>query len=313
MTHYRRLLEGGKQTVITTDTYLTGEQLRPLLEKCGLGGAEMYVSCEYGGSKHLGTLFQTLRERFPGQRILHIGDNPLCDVENARRNETDGALIPNAAAWAEVLGIPGEPDSCMHALFAQRCFSSAFPLDGARRRIQIHDPEDVGYLFFGPLAAGYLAWLVEQLPKRNLDRILFISRDGYLFHRLYQRVRPLYGGLPQSSYFLTSRRCAGVASLKTEVDVRFLFEDVCYSRDMPFGKLLERTYGVRAAGDDVAADRLVGELGQEAAWEHLRRQYLPQILDHAAVERARYLRYIDSLELSEEKLGMMNFVGRGVT
>lgn len=154
---------------------------------------------------------------------------------------------------------------------------------------------------------------MEQLPKRNLDRILFISRDGYLFHRLYQRVRPLYGGLPQSSYFLTSRRCAGVASLKTEVDVRFLFEDVCYSRDMPFGKLLERTYGVRAAGDDVAADRLVGELGQEAAWEHLRRQYLPQILDHAAVERARYLRYIDSLELSEEKLGMMNFVGRGVT
>lgn len=306
---YHQLRGGGKQTVITTDMYLTGGQLRPLLEKCGLAGAEVYVSCEQRASKHRDTLFQVLRERFPGQRILHIGDNPRSDVKNARRNGVDAALIPSAAAWMEALGLPGAPGSS--ALFAQRCFASAFPLEGGR--IRIDDPEDAGYLFFGPLAVGYLAWLAGELAARQMDRVLFISRDGYLFHRLYQRIRPLYGGLPEADYFLTSRRCAGTASLRTEEDVRFLYEDVCCSRDMALGEMLERVCGLAADSGDEAAPRTPGQLGSGAAWEHLRRRYLPRILERAAEERARYLRYIRSLGLDGARVGMMNFVGRGIT
>lgn len=308
---YHRLLREGKRVVVTTDMYLTAEQLRPLLEKCGLAGAEVYVSCEQEASKHRETLFQVLRERFPGQCILHIGDNPRSDVENARKNGVGGALIPSAAAWMEALEIPQASDPRMRALFAQRCFASAFPLEGGR--VRIDDPEDAGYLFFGPLAAGYLAWLVRELTARRMDRVLFVSRDGYLFHRLYRRIRPLYGGLPEADYFLTSRRCAGTASLRTEEDVRFLYEDVCCSRDMALGEMLERVCGLAADGDDEAAAHTVGQLGPGAAWEHLRSRYLPRILDRAAEERTRYLRYIRSLELDGARTGMMNFVGRGVT
>lgn len=308
---YRQLRSGGKRVVITTDMYLTGGQLRPLLGKCGLAGAEVCVSCEQEASKHRETLFQVLRERFPGQRILHIGDNPRCDVENARKNGVGGALIPSAAAWMGALAVPQASDPRMRALFAQRCFASAFPLEGGR--IRIGSAEDAGYLFFGPLAAGYLAWLVGELTARRIDRVLFVSRDGYLFHQLYQRIRPLYGGLPEADYFLTSRRCAGTASLRTEEDVRFLYEDVCCSRDMALGEMLERVCGLAADGDDGAAPRTLGQLGHEAAWEHLRRRYLSRILDHAAEERARYLRYIRSLELDGARVGMMNFVGRGIT
>lgn len=308
---YRRLLADGKRTIITTDMYLTDEQLRPLLKKCGLAGAEVYVSCKCGGSKHLGTLFQVLRERFPGQRILHIGDNPRCDVENARKNEIGGALIPSAAAWAETLRIPGEPDSCMYTLFAQRCFSSAFPLDGARKRIQIDSPEDMGYLFFGPLAAGYLAWLIDQVRKHKIDHILFVSRDGWLFYQLYQKLRQQCNNLPEASYFLTSRRCAGIASIKTEADAYFIFEEVCYNRGMRIGEMLEKVYGI--AGDlEPMAEYTVGELGTEKSWMCVQR-HMKHILEHAALERTGYQRYIATQISHCSNPGMMNFVGRGVT
>lgn len=310
---YHKLLRNGKRVIITSDMYLTSEQLQPFLEKCGLADVELYVSCEQKSSKHMGTMFQSLQKRFSGKKIFHIGDNPHCDVANAQKQGIDGHLIPSANAWMETLRLPKELNPCMRTLFAQRCFSSAFPLDQSGGHIKISTPEDMGYLFYGPMAIGYMAWLVKELTAHQIDRILFISRDGYLFHQLYQKILPLYDRLPKADYFLTSRRCAAAASLKTEADVRFLFDDVCYSRDMPLEDLLEQIYGQAVATDDPFAKRTVGELGSEAAWEHLRCRYLPQILERAKWERARYLRYIDSLDLAGERIGMMNFVGRGVT
>lgn len=310
---YQRLLKCGKHVIITSDMYLTSGQLKPILEKCGLSNAELYVSCEQKSSKHQGTLFQTLQNRFPGQKILHIGDNPCCDAERAREYGLGSILIPSANKWMENLQLPGKLNPYMCTLFAQRCFSSAFPVENSGRHILITSPEDVGYLFFGPLAVGYLAWLVMELPAHQIDRFLFISRDGYLFQKLYKKILPLYGNLPKSDYFLTSRRCAAVASLKTEADVRFLFEDVCYDRDMSLGDLLARIYGVADTEDDDEARRSVADIGIESTWEYLCRRYLPHILEHSATERERYLRYMNSFDLCEERIGMMNFVGRGVT
>ena len=312
---YAKLLEQGRHVIVTSDMYLTGTQLAPLLHKCGIENAEILVSNERKSSKHLGTLFQILRERFPGKRILHIGDNPRCDVENARKNGVGARLVPSADAWMEACGLGNLKTASLkvYELFAQRCFSSAFPLDSAQKRILISRPEDVGYLFFGPLAVGYLAWLAERLPEQGIDRILMVSRDGYLFCRLYQRIQKHRGGLPRADYFLTSRRCAGTASLKSGEDVRFLFESVCYSRDMRFGEMLGKIFGLASGRTAPAADCTLGELGWEEAWKRLERGYLRQILDRAAEERERYLRYIGSLGLSGERIGMMNFVGRGVT
>lgn len=119
--------------------------------------------------------------------------------------------------------------------------------------------------------------------------------------------------LPQADYFLTSRRCVSVASLKTAEDVRFILENVCYSRDMSFGEMLEKAYGLPVDSKESAAGGTLGELGIERVWKLLENDYLEQILNHAAIERERYLRYIDSLKIYGERIGMMNFVGRGVT
>lgn len=312
---FRKLADGGKRVVITSDMYLTTAQLQPLLHKCGVENAELYVSNERRASKHLGTLFQYLRKRFPKKRIIHIGDNPRADLEKAKENGIDAYLIPKASVWAEAyhFGALKAPDRNMFALFVQRCFSSVFQKGSAQGKVSVVDPKDAGYLFFGPLAAGFLAWLTEQLRLCDIQYLLFVSRDGYLFYRLYQKIQKLYGGLPRAGYFLTSRRCAGVASLKTVEDVRFFFENTCYGRNMSFEAMLEKAFGISADEDDPMANDCLTQWSGERVWNQLQVRYLDRILTKAAEERSAYLSYIDSLGITASRIGMMNFVGRGVT
>lgn len=316
---YHRLHDMGKQVIITSDMYLSSEQLRPILSKCGIGDAVMYISNEQESSKHLGTLYPRIQSIFPGKRILHIGDNPRCDVENAKREGISGLQIESASTLMKRYGlnnlqtaIYNDAGRHMYELFASKCFSSAFCRDKSGK-ILISDPRVLGYLFFGPLAAGYLAWLMDQVREHEIGHILFVSRDGWLFYQLYQNIQKRDKTLPRADYFLTSRRCVSVASVRTTEDVRFVLENVCYSRSMSFGEMLEKAYGLAANPKERLAGGTLSELGIERVWKILQNDYLEQILNHAAMERERYLRYINSLKISGEQIGMMNFVGRGVT
>lgn len=316
---YKALRDAGKRVVITSDMYLTTVQLAPLLKKCGIADAELYISSECQASKHIGTLFQKLREYIPNEDILHIGDNPRSDIENAQREGLSAIHIPSGRAQMSLYGLDqlegtarNDPEKHMYELFAQKCFQNVFR-KGEHGRILLDDPKEIGYLFFGPLAAGYLAWLVKQLEKKSIGHILFISRDGYIFHQLYCQLQKRCGGLPEASYFLTSRRCASNAAIMSPADVRFVFEEVCYSRDLCVKDMLEKAYGIAVDNKDPIAGYTLGELGSAVVWEHLRKEYMSRILEHAADERAAYHKYIEKLDLPDQKIGMMNFVGRGVT
>lgn len=94
-----RLLEGaarsGTRVVAVSDTYYSGEDLERILAAV-VGDhpfAAIYSSADIGLSKHHGGLYGFVAERegvLPAQ-ILHIGDNPRVDVEQA-----------TAASWGTV-------------------------------------------------------------------------------------------------------------------------------------------------------------------------------------------------------------------
>ena len=61
---YTRLREQGKTVIIISDMYLPAKVLRNILHNCGFVEPEqLLVSCEWGKSKHEGTLFQLAKER----------------------------------------------------------------------------------------------------------------------------------------------------------------------------------------------------------------------------------------------------------
>lgn len=319
---FRILLDAGKKIVIVSDMYLSSEQLQLLLNRCGIQDCEIYVSNEYKASKYIGSLFADLKEKFAGKKILHIGDNKHSDIENAAKSKIDSCYIANADALMQYYGLDSlkaliysDSGRYMYELFVQKCFESAFKRNIVRGKIYISCAKEIGYLFFGPLALGYMSWLIVQIQKVDIERILFVSRDGYIFYKIYQKLQKIYSQLklPEARYFLTSRRCASVASLKSEKDVKFILEKVCYSRNMNLQNILEKVFGVTCDEQDSRKYETIGELGIEQVWNHINKLYMDKILGHAEIERARYLSYIQSLGILSNKIGMMNFVGRGLT
>ena len=63
--------------------------------------------------------------------------------------------------------------------------------------------ENFGYKYFGPLLLGFSKWLIEDLKIKKIDRVYFLSRDGYLIKRAFDVVND---GTISSYYFYASRR-----------------------------------------------------------------------------------------------------------
>ena len=80
------LYQKGKQVVITSDMYLTAEQLAGLLRHAGYTfPGKLYVSNQYGCSKADGRLFSLVQKDCGAIRLVHIGDNFASDILMSRQ------------------------------------------------------------------------------------------------------------------------------------------------------------------------------------------------------------------------------------
>lgn len=71
---------------------------------------------------------------------------------------------------------------------------------------------EFGYRFYAPVAAQFIMWLVNHFVNSNYDYVLFLSRDGYIFKKMYDKVRESFNmRLPKSVYFKTSRTVCGIS------------------------------------------------------------------------------------------------------
>lgn len=321
---FHQLQAMGKKTVICTDMYMNSSQLREILEKCGLFRADLLVSCECRASKYIGNMFSVLLKNYPEEDILHIGDNEFSDIRQAEAAGIDALYIAGAEKMMTLCGLDylvektvNHSGRLMYALFAQRCFRGHLCAVGIDGRIPVKTMADCGYLFLGPLVSAFFSWLLAKVQEQRLDRLLFVSRDGYLFHQLYEEVRnkSKLDRLPPSLYFYTSRRASSVAAMRSEADIRFAVEDVCNIGGLKLEEMLEKVFGIKALEQDCLKDQTVAGLGKEAVLEHVTSVYADLILEEADKEREQYLKYIvDECGLKRgERTGMMNFVGRGVT
>ncbi|MBN1381297.1 MAG: haloacid dehalogenase [Deltaproteobacteria bacterium] len=320
---YRYARSRGKRVVITTDTFLTREFIESILDRCGIEVPErLLISCEERKLKYNGALFHYLRELYGGKTILHIGDNHHVDNEMARNAGLGTYEIRSAydIATASALGhlltlLKSIEDRKVMGRLASRYLNDPFALNEHRGRLPIESPFDVGYLSFGPLVFNYLIWLIQKSGETKVDRLLFFARDGFILERLYRRLIKASGiSAPECIYFLTSRRAASVAGIKSEKDIAFIVNNICKIKKIKIGHLLSKAFGVPACPGDPLKDLYFYDVNEDALIRHLNRHYREAILENAKQEREQYLAYIKSLGIRPgEIVGCVNFIGRGIT
>ena len=284
----------GKKVVITTDSYYSKKQIVQILEKNDISGYDdVLVSCEYGTAKTQ-NLFSVLQDKYPGKKILHIGDDEYADIEKAKSHNIDTFRLYSAADLFDSLGglglenkIDDIADRVKIGLILSRIFNDPFWFEDDRCKLSVNDASDIGYMFCAPMIMDFVHWMKDKTKIQGYEQILFGARDGYLMDQLYKMI-----DVSQDSfYFLTSRTAAIRAGMESR-------EDIDYVDSMKYFGTPEEALRVRFGIEVDDVDTI--DCGAA-------------ILDKAKQQRVNYHKYIDKLGIGSENLVFFDFVAKGTT
>ena len=171
---FDKCIEQNKNVVITSNMYLSKEVITTILNKCGIKGyKKLYLSSQENKSKASGNLFKLImaENHLKSNQIIHVGDSFKNDY-----------IRPLS------LG--------MHAVWIRQR-KSQLQLDGkslleciisAQEKISYDYYQKFGYECFGPLLWGYTCWLVKNLKKKEIEKVYFLSRDGYIIQKAFELI-----------------------------------------------------------------------------------------------------------------------------
>lgn len=220
---YNYAVKQGKTVIFATDMYLPSEILESILRDNGYKKYHyIYVSSEISKSKREGHLFSHIQMDL-GVRpkdILHIGDDELSDVIMGRKN---GFKVFHYKKCAEKCCADDKFNSTrfvknsiaksIYKALVSCKFYNSVSLD-----IKNHNELDFWYRFgyenVGILYLGFIQWLVEEFRKHGVRHAYFLSRDGYIMQKVYEKFADKNHELPSCSYFHVSRLALALSSIE---------------------------------------------------------------------------------------------------
>ena len=225
----------GKRIFIVSDMYLPKQAIASALKANGYGHwDEIIVSCHDKFSKHDGSAYAHIREKYARERIVHIGDNEESDVAWAKAYGIEAIHIEQdlqelsyettkatqTARGGKLLEITNIARHTVND--AQQSVVTGLI---AHKMVDPHmtELESIGYGALGPLLLGFVQWLHDTARIDKRRRLFFAARDGAIMQRAYTTY---YGAeaLP-NEYVFASRRLynfAKIADQLTAGDVDFL-------------------------------------------------------------------------------------------
>ncbi len=180
---FQILKAAGKRIYVTSNMYLQKEKMKILLQHCGYEGFEdILVSCDYHVGKGNGDLFRILLSKIGDASVIHVGDNKGADVEGAKK-----------------VGIPSKYyQACRDLGDPHRSRGISWLIDSAYRGIvnsTLHNGIqtfsrlwEYGFVYGGLAAMGYVNWIHNKAKEAGIDKILFLSRDGFLLKTIYDKM-----------------------------------------------------------------------------------------------------------------------------
>lgn len=182
---YQLLAKKGQKMAVISDMYLPKMVLKQILDICGYTSLDLvFVSCEENASKHEGTLFKLVKKHLGEEKsYIHVGDHPKSDVESAKKQGFEAVYYENIEKgnqyrpdmMSPIIGSAygGIINSKLH------CGLGPFPVS-----------YEYGYVYGGLFVLGYCEFIHRFYLSHQLDKILFLSRDGDILSKVYQKRYP---------------------------------------------------------------------------------------------------------------------------
>lgn len=204
-------LKGCAKTIIcTSDMYLPENVIKQMVEKCGFvesatsaGISEYFISCECYATKGGGSLFEGIKNVYGQDKTyIHVGDHPVSDVEWAKKSGYEAVFYRNV----NIAGMPYRvEDMSILTGSMYRGIVNAHIHNGLHSYSQEYE---LGFIYGGLFVLGYCQWIHEYVKAHEIDKILFLSRDGDILNQVYTMLYPEESGEGKTEYVYWSRLAA---------------------------------------------------------------------------------------------------------
>ena len=238
------LAKKGKKIIALSDMYLPQSFVRELLDKNGYKEiSEVYVSCELGKSKSVGDMYDFVKRKFREKKLVHIGDNRYSDNIIAKKRGFD--IYPyhnvnNDGKKYRAFDMSSMVGGAYRGLVNNRLYNG-------NKKYSVE--YEYGYIYGGIFVLGYCCFIKNYCMENGVDKILFLSRDGEILKKVYDRLFPE----SDTAYAYLSRSCA--CKLMAEFNHYDFFRRFIYhkiNQNLSIGKILE-SMGLEELSDEIDA------------------------------------------------------------
>ncbi|HMK48971.1 MAG TPA: HAD-IA family hydrolase, partial [Thermodesulfovibrionales bacterium] len=221
-----RRLSQGYRLIAVSDTYLTTQMLKQVLDHLGLGDyfKAIYASSEYKLSKSSGSLFRLIleAENIGPHELQHIGDNFLSDYFVPKKIGVKTVCLNDNWNFSRKHTLHAVRQLSDESNFWSSC-SELLNLLSVQRPSGSKDDllHNFGYMFIGPLLTIFTHLLFLELTKKDIRNIYFIARDGFMLKKIFTLFADRLsdgGEVFNSHYLCASRYTAVLASVDSLTD-----------------------------------------------------------------------------------------------
>lgn len=307
---------------IITDIYLDREVIEKILIKNNIVDYNhLLVSAETKTRKHNGTIYpeylKYLKSNYgiTPEFALHVGDNKHADglmsCKYGMKSYCFSKAIDNykkskiSHVMSSSLNNPGVSSSILNGMFANKYHAGHwFKINNSS--LFNGDEYNYGYKAIGPLVAGFIQWLHRRAKKLGINKLYFLSRDGWILKETYDHFYPPQNDTPETFYLYSSRRAAMVSSIRNVSDIIEIASQNFNARKL--SDFLQTRFGIdiNFISDDklkkykFKKDTIVSPQFNYADLLSFLSDIKDDILYNAEEERISYLDYLDDIGFIED-------------
>lgn len=210
-----------KDIIIVSDMYLPKSFLKELLHKNGYDGFKhLFVSCEYGKSKHMGDLYNEVIDTLviSPKKILHIGDNYKSDIINAKRSNIKTLHLDKPSKNIRKNKYLKKNVKCLtlgdRALFSIIA-NKFYDTPPKSQSLLNNSYYELGYKLFSSLILGMSLDLMTFCKENEIKDVFLYQRDGFLAKTIFDKLSPYIFNkkIPKTHNLLSNRQIMNVFSL----------------------------------------------------------------------------------------------------
>jgi predicted HAD superfamily hydrolase len=325
---YQKAKEKGIKIIAVSDIYFEEALLTKLLNKNGFYFDAVFSSASIKKRKKTGNIYPLVASKMgvlPSE-ILHIGDNIISDVEQAKKNGFQTFYLPllrdeinknklykglfkreNCTLTSASLG-----------LLLERIDSEQNPID--KKSLFNNDIYNLGFAGFGAVIFAYTSWVFKMAQKNGIKKLFFVARDGFILHKAFEI---LYGNRGIESHYLEcSRRSLLPIVINTKNDVLKHFtkrfrnstvqDFITQKLECNPQKIVNNLAEIGFTSLNQKIKSFIYTKSQKQRLEKLVDFYADEILERVKGEKLNILNFLHKSNVLDGKLGLCD-VGYGGT